>query len=222
MIFDPPVVSFPWLGRRQLSFDTCKIAPPLAGLIFFLVLFVVYDAIIDVAPPFEYLENGSSITCPPTNHTCVQLDTAPPRIEAEEGTEVMRHRNVFWRRSGCDVTITGHVLGPFYAQPDGTARRDEAQIDEFEVSSAMQPVYLREAAAGRPHAFSKDMPVIVPRNPVTGEKHYGQMTYFSIDYYRCNWPQRHLWFLKDHPSKIIGPMMNFNARPARGADAGPP
>jgi hypothetical protein len=139
-----------------------------------------YFLLWDRSPPFKYL--GGNIV---------------PEV-AKEGSTVTRSRLTTWYRSDCDVEITGHVID---------SDNNRLDTDNFMVPTSPMPDWVAETRAGRPHQFQKDMLVRMPVDK-DGNKHYGQLGYFSLDHAWCNLFQR-IWPFRLWPIQIDGPMMYF-------------
>lgn len=155
---------------------------------------VFYFLIWDRNPPFKYL--GGNIV---------------PEV-AKEGSTVTRTRLTTWYRSDCDVEITGHVID---------VANNRLETDEFMVPTSPMADWVAETKAGHPHQFHKDMLVRLPTDK-EGNKHYGQLGYFSLDHAWCNLIQRFFrWVAKktplpvDWPIQIDGPMMYFKVEPGQ-------
>jgi hypothetical protein len=139
-----------------------------------------YFLLWDRSPPFKYL--GGNIV---------------PEV-AKEGSTVTRSRLTTWYRSDCDVEITGHVID---------SDNNRLDTDNFMVPTSPMPDWVAETRAGRPHQFQKDMLVRMPVDK-DGNKHYGQLGYFSLDHAWCNLFQR-IWPFRLWPIQIDGPMIYF-------------
>jgi len=104
----------------------------------------------------------------------------------------------------CDVEITGHVID---------VANNRLDTDNFMVPTSPMPDWVVETKAGHPHQFHKDMLVQLPIDKA-GNKHYGQVGYFSLDHAWCNLFQR-MWPFNKWPIQIDGPMMYFKVEPGQ-------
>jgi hypothetical protein len=152
-----------------------------------LLLIPLYFLFFDRAPPFKYL--GGTIL---------------PEI-AQEGSTVTRSRLTSWYRSDCSIEVTGHVI-------DTAGNR--LDTDTFMVPQRPMADWVKETNEGKPHRFTKDLLVRLPVDKA-GNKHYGELCYYSIDHAWCNIFQR-MWPFNKWPVEIDGPMMCFKVSPPAG------